>query len=121
MPPKANGSEGEHTGIQSYVAHIQWQAKEVSNLRREAHEIAKRDAGAPGGYVVVKPVGNVLHSLHTDLLAERVLRNGSRNTVINCEVFAPSSDKRCEPEEDAGEGSVDDGARFQRVQRSIDL
>src|SRR3984957_11485344 len=110
MRPKANGRECEHTGIQGYVADVEWKAKEVSNLRHEAHEIAQRDTRAPGSYVVVKPGGKALHSLHTNLLAERVLRDGGRNTVINCEVFAPSSDQGCQPEQDAGECGVDNGA-----------
>src|ERR1700760_2092120 len=87
---KTNGRECEHAGVQGYVADIQWKAKEVSNLRHEAHKIAQRDTGAPGSYVVVKPAGNVPHSLHTDFLAERMLRDGGRNAVINYKVFAPS-------------------------------
>ena len=115
----AGGCKGKHSGIERYMTHIEGNAEEGGNLGRHTHEVAKHDAGAPSGDIVIKPVGEPLHPVGTDFQAERVLSDGGGDAVVDGKVFAPSADEAGEPQQNSSEGGIDGRGRGEGMQRLV--
>src|ERR1700721_509653 len=103
---KARGCKGKNAGVEGHMAEVEGKPKKLYKNRKKGQQVAKRDAGTPGTDVAVHPVGNSLHSVSADGLAERVLRNCRRNAMVDGKILAPASDQAGNAQQNAGERSV---------------
>lgn len=108
-------AESERAGGEGDVADVERNAEEAAEAGSHAEHEAEDDGAAPGGDVARKVGGDALEGIGVEEGADAVLLDGARKLVVKRPVFDPAAGEAREPEDDAGERGVDDGAAAERV------
>jgi hypothetical protein len=101
------------------VADVERKAEELGQRGGHAEEEAERDAAADAGGLPLDAAGQAGHARRAQALAEPVVLEPLGDAPVHHPVLEPAGDQARHPQQHAGVGGEQHGARAQRVERPI--